>query len=495
MEFWHYWMTRYDQHFDNKDYYVTSPSVYDKIKNRHFDEVEALLPRNVIMKDIIMLPICNVGHQWELCIIFNPKLYCTEGTLIYETDCNSIATNPTPLRNAAFNDDCSNATNTNETSKDDELHSEAEHVNVHSAVSPHERDDVEVIGTDVIITDDTQDITEQQYTEDTEVTNTDMVKNDASNETGFTSLNDKEEQSSECNRLVETNDSMTISDNEKGDDYGIGSHTLLQRMNNEQAISGPFKEKKDDFSIKANITSFGKKQLVVRSDSSSSSNDEELSTNHDESMKKNNVNSTKDNQKRHLTVQHNKCSSKNSDESSLSSNHAKSLKNKSTAQSSSSSSSSSDDSSVLSNDAESTKESNEESTNESDEKSTKDGNKESSNDDESKEDNDEDHNKLPRNSRRNNDTESVNNNVTSLKFEILLLHAKLVKKKFATPHHTKTTKNIMKFVHYLWLKQKNKMDHQRGAIMNLTYPCLTFHCLKVCSLCVVNYYAITVFSH
>jgi hypothetical protein len=32
MEFWHYWMTQYDQHFDNKDYYVTLPSVYDKIK-------------------------------------------------------------------------------------------------------------------------------------------------------------------------------------------------------------------------------------------------------------------------------------------------------------------------------------------------------------------------------------------------------------------------------------------------------------------------------
>jgi hypothetical protein len=59
------------------------------------------------MKDIIMFPVCNIGHDWELCVILNPKLYCMEHTLMFDNDVDSIVTDPSPLLDAAFNDDIS----------------------------------------------------------------------------------------------------------------------------------------------------------------------------------------------------------------------------------------------------------------------------------------------------------------------------------------------------------------------------------------------------
>jgi hypothetical protein len=242
---------------DNNAYYVILPSLYEKIKAKHFDEFEALLPWNIVMKDIIMLPICNVGHQWQLCVIFNPKLYCMEGTLIYDTDSESIATNPSSLLDAAFNDDCSTAIKTDVMSNDNVFNSETKNDKLRSVMLPDGRDDDEVSVTHVIMNDMSnktetttlqekevqssgvnghvevndntdatskdnkfKDKTEQQDKvncnvlcigmNDNEVIITDMIMNDVSNETELTASKDREEQSSDGNRLVETNDNTVL---------------------------------------------------------------------------------------------------------------------------------------------------------------------------------------------------------------------------------------------------------------------------------------------
>jgi hypothetical protein len=76
MNFWNYWLTRFDSCHRNTDYYIASPNLYNIIKNKDFNfkDLDDLLPKNVVMKDIIMITVFNCIFQWELCVIFNAFL-------------------------------------------------------------------------------------------------------------------------------------------------------------------------------------------------------------------------------------------------------------------------------------------------------------------------------------------------------------------------------------------------------------------------------------
>jgi hypothetical protein len=95
IEFWIYWMTRFDCPIENKDYHICLPELYNTIKEKNFvwKDVEKLVPRNLIMKDIIMIPVFDCYDEWELCVILNPKLYNVGvNSLIYDDDSESCAT-------------------------------------------------------------------------------------------------------------------------------------------------------------------------------------------------------------------------------------------------------------------------------------------------------------------------------------------------------------------------------------------------------------------
>jgi hypothetical protein len=115
---------------------------------------------------------------------------------------------------------------------------------------------------------------------------------------------------------------------------------------------------------------------------------------------------------------------------------------------------------------------------------------------------------LSRNSKRDNDTETfkkkndtsdiindASNNVTSTKFEILLFHAKLEKKKTAIPRHTNLTRNILNFVHYLWQKQKKQNGSSTEGNNEPDLSLFDVPLFEGKFFGVVHYYAITVVSH